>query len=128
MCWNGRQCRLKIYCSQGRVGSSPTIGTKKALALQVLFLYDVCPYGQASYHRMFKLHSVLQNPCPVKKIASISTQKVHINGNSTHIPLMGGWNFARKNAIIITMNKRRYPKWIKLQQEDLLPQSTRNKI
>lgn len=28
MCRNGRRCRLKIYCSQGRVGSSPTIGTK----------------------------------------------------------------------------------------------------
>ncbi len=26
-CWNGRQCRLKICCPQGREGSTPSPGT-----------------------------------------------------------------------------------------------------
>ncbi len=40
----GRHVGFKIRCSQGRVGSSPTFGTKGVNSLLAPFLYYVCSF------------------------------------------------------------------------------------
>ena len=48
LCWNGRRGGLKIRCQQWRVGSSPTSGTTKIVALKAHFLFE-SSRGQAQF-------------------------------------------------------------------------------
>ena len=80
LCWNGRRGGLKIRCQQWRVGSSPTSGTTKIVALKAHFLFE-SSRGQAQFLFM-RPDENRQKRVPVK-LFTISWEKEQTSDSGT---------------------------------------------